>query len=94
MFGAGEGANYRFVGHGGEFHSTIGVVQLSYGMIGTLMFILLICISLKTHNFKWWFIIASILTYGLSHNGSRNSMFWILLVLMSYFYEVNDDIKT
>lgn len=81
IFGAGEGAYERFNNVTYEFHSTLGTVQVSYGIIGLLQFLFLLYYVLRRNGFKGWYILACLLIYGLAHNGLRNSMFWMLLSL-------------
>jgi hypothetical protein len=40
-------------------------------------------IALYKDAFQSWYIIAFIMAYGLTHNGIRNSFFWILLALIA-----------
>jgi hypothetical protein len=87
IFGAGEGNYYRlstlFHSFSGEFHSTLGNIQVSYGIIGLLLFLTFMGIALYKDAFQSWYIIAFIMAYGLTHNGIRNSFFWILLALIA-----------
>lgn len=83
LFGAGEGEYSRFNNYNMEFHSTLGNILVSYGLIGLSLFISIIIISIKNDGFYTWYIIFFILIYGLTHNGVRNSMFWMLLALYS-----------
>lgn len=84
--GAGEGYYARF-NDTKEFHSILGNIQVSYGMIGTLLFLAFLLIAIKKDPYRSGYILFFILLYGLSHNGIRNTMFWILLALMAYGYE-------
>lgn len=81
VFGAGEGAYERFDNATYEFHSTLGTVQVSYGIVGLLQFLFIIFYVIRKNGFKGWYILACLLIYGLAHNGLRNSMFWMLLSL-------------
>lgn len=82
IFGSGEGLYSRFGIQNMELHSTLGNLQVSYGVVGLFLFLLLIYISLKSSGYHSWYIILTIFAYGLTHNGIRNSMLWILLVLI------------
>lgn len=93
IFGAGEGEYQRFTGHGGELHSTIGTIQASYGLVGSMIFFFIIISSTKSGFYKKNYIIFSILLYGLSHNGLRDSMFWILLSIMACSSEFDEKEK-
>jgi len=96
IFGAGEGEWQRFDSTSkfhstSEFHSTIGNIQVSYGIIGSLLFFLMIYYALKNDRFMSWYLIIAILFYGLTHNGIRISLFWILLALMACGHNVIND---
>lgn len=82
IFGSGEGELSRFESTGMEFHSTLGNIQVSYGIIGLLLFLRILYLSLKNDSFRSWYIIVFIMIYGLTHNGIRNTMLWILLSLL------------
>lgn len=82
IFGAGEGEYSRFRNQSMEFHSTLGNIQVSYGLIGMILFLRLLFIALKNDGYKNWYVLLFILVYGLTHNGIRNSLFWIILALM------------
>lgn len=89
FLGAGEGAQYRFASLGLELHSTLGTIQFSYGIVGTILFMSVLFSSLYRDKFQYWYIIMAILIYGLSHNGLRNSIFWILLGLLIGYENLN-----
>lgn len=98
ILGAGEGGYYRFRSlvdsFHGEFHSTLGNIQVSYGIIGLSLFLVFMGIALYKDDFQSWYIIAFIMAYGLTHNGIRNSFFWILLAMIAtnkYTYVPSDD---
>lgn len=84
LFGAGEGEYKRFRGliEGSEFHSTLGNIQVSYGVIGLFLFLMFISSVVNINIKSSWYIILFILMYGLTHNGIRNTLFWILLALI------------
>ncbi len=93
IFGAGEGGYYRFYFKPMEFHSTLGNLQVSYGIIGLLLFWSILFMVLKKNMYKSWYIIIFILVYGLTHNGIRNSLFWILLSVIAMSTFRQDNIK-
>jgi hypothetical protein len=94
LFGSGEGVYERFTLRR-EFHSTLGNIQLSYGIVGFILFLLILIKSLKSDKFRSWYLIFAILMYGYSHNGIRNTFFWILLALIYYqpYYQTSN-VKT
>lgn len=83
IFGAGEGEYLKRFGTRLEFHSTLGNIQVSYGIMGSFLFLLFLYFALKNSGSGFWYIIFSILMYGLTHNGIRNGLFWILLALIN-----------
>lgn len=82
--GAGEGAYWRFDATN-ELHSTLGNVQVSYGLIGTVLFGIMLYSVLRGASTKYAYVIAAVLAYGLAHNGLRNTVFWILLAVLASF---------
>lgn len=79
-FGAGEGAYFRF-GSGVEFHSTLGNLQVSYGIVGLGMFLALLYIAMKRSRWQAAYLVFWILFYGLTHNGIRSTFLWIIIGL-------------
>jgi len=84
VFGAGEGGFNRFGGFlgGSEMHSTIGNIQVSYGLIGTILFSSFLGYIFIKDKFKNSYVIIFVLIYGLTHNGIRNTLFWIILAII------------
>jgi len=82
-FGAGEGAYERFVAlPGKELHSTFGNVLMSYGLVGLG---LLCAFYWQIVRFCGWYALIDMLpiwVYGLTHNGIRQSEYWIIPALM------------
>lgn len=85
IFGAGEGEYVRF-GYNMEFHSTLGNILMSYGIIGLFLYLSSIVFAAKTNRWKNAYIIFFILLYGLTHNGIRNTLFWMLVALINGAY--------
>ena len=81
IFGAGEGALERFNTHI-EIHSTIGTVLFSYGIIGFTIFAFIIILVMWKQTFANNSLIISVLAYGLTHQGLRQTLFWILLSML------------
>lgn len=82
VFGAGEGVYSRF-GSNTELHSTLGNVLMSYGVIGLDIFLILIFIVFKQNRWQDLYLLLFIMVYGLTHNGIRNTLFWILISLIN-----------
>lgn len=81
VFGAGEGENNRFGKFNKEFHSTLGNIQVSYGIIGTVLFLAFVLTGVKRDRYRSWALLLGIMLYGLTHNAIRDSMFWMFLAL-------------
>lgn len=89
--GAGEGGFGRFGGHANEVHSTLGNIQLSYGLIGVVLFAAIMIFVLRSGNFRNSYVLLAVLMYGFAHNGIRNTLFWMLLVLLALPQSAVDD---
>jgi hypothetical protein len=87
LLGAGEGKFDRFNHQKMEFHSTLGNIQVSYGLVGTSLFLYFMLLGLRNDMYRSWYILLSIMVYGLTHNGIRNSMLWILLAFFNTGYQ-------
>lgn len=80
-FGLGTQGVDFIVGH--EVHSTLGSVVNNYGFIGLFIFIFLLCIWLYRLKCAYGFaglicIAGPAMLYGITHNGTRFTIFWIL----------------
>ncbi|GHU66213.1 hypothetical protein FACS1894184_03650 [Clostridia bacterium] len=91
LLGAGEGEYLSRFGVRKEIHSTLGNAIFSYGSIGLISYVFFMISPIK-HNNKFIYLIIGIVVYGLTHNGSRNSLFYIFISLL-YYANVNDDIE-
>ncbi|MEK2534203.1 O-antigen ligase family protein [Tetragenococcus halophilus] len=89
--GAGEGAYYRFKNNF-ELHSTLGNLLISYGIVGLSLFVLMVLFALRNDRFRSTYIVLFLMVYGLTHNGIRNSLLWILLALIASYTikEINE----
>ena len=85
LFGIGESreANLQRFGLTLEVHSTFLQMFLGYGLIGFLAFILLILLFLSGQTALMVWVSLAVLSYGLTHNGIRFSMFWVYLGFVS-----------
>jgi hypothetical protein len=83
-FGAGEGAFDRLAldGRAKEFHSTIGNLVMSYGVIGLAAFVGLLFVVFHRSPLRNLLYLLPILLYGVTHMGLRFSMFWVFLGLV------------
>ncbi len=85
LTGVGEGAFGRFsIMTGNETHSSFATIIVSYGVIGLLLYIILFW-KFANRNRKSFFRLiltfSGTFVYWLSHNGLRNSLFWMLLIV-------------
>jgi len=84
LMGLGSSAVREIVGH--EVHSTIFSFFASYGVLGGLIFLSFILLWLNRIYMKYK-LIGLILVglpvflFGITHNGSRFTIFWVLLAL-------------
>ncbi|RWO52433.1 O-antigen ligase family protein [Mesorhizobium sp.] len=81
FFGAGEGAYERFVDTGPalELHSTFASILMSYGLVGVVLFLLLIMQVFKGTLWRHTLYFLPAVLYGLTHNGIRFSWLWVVL---------------
>jgi len=82
IFGLDSTEVQNIVGH--EVHSTIFSVFNTYGLIGLALFLIFLglwCLRLyKNFGFNaFLYIAAPPMLYGITHNGTRFTIFWILL---------------
>lgn len=83
-FGSGQGSYGRFFKlseHIIEIHSSIGTILFSYGLIGLALFCLMIISMTTWKNFLIYLL--PLFLYGLTHNGLKETNFWLLLGLFS-----------
>lgn len=85
LWGKGEGAYYRFNSlRNAEAHSTFVSLYVSYGLIGFLgyMYLFFKAIYRKNESLRNFAILSGPFVYQLTHNGIRNTLFWLLIVLV------------
>lgn len=84
ILGAGEGALYRFGAESGlELHSTFGAVFFSYGIVGLLLFGLLLWQLLSASNWPTILYLLPAFLYGTTHQGLRFSFLWVLFAVIA-----------
>jgi hypothetical protein len=86
VLGAGEGAYNRFretsaIG-AHELHSSIATLFFSYGLVGTLLFAAFMWAVMSRAGLQAWIIVATGFAYGMTHQGLRFRMLWLLLALV------------
>jgi len=86
LFGAGEGLFERFNSQlaGVEIHSTYGSLLFSYGIIGALFFALFLIRVFRENFLSNLYVLLGFSLYGLTHNGIRNTLLWILFTLLIF----------
>lgn len=85
LWGVGEGAYDRFtVMQGKESHSSYVTLLVSYGLIGAVGYFVffLQCVWHRGQRMKNLFLISGVLLYGVTHNGLRNTLLWMLLAVL------------
>jgi len=76
LFGAGEMS-------GQELHSSLGTIVYSYGIIGTVLFVLMLWRVMGSRiSYASAYLIPPLL-YGLTHQGIRFSIFWVFLAVLT-----------
>ena len=85
VLGAGQGAYERFRGWrmGIEFHSTLGSLLFSYGIVGLGLFGAFLWKILQSAGpYRFSFLVPAFL-YGVTHQGLRFSVFWALFAMVA-----------
>lgn len=85
FWGMGEGAFDRFQTlRGLEVHSTYASILVSYGIWGTLLFVVCLkkIIIIPGYVKRNLCCLTGIAMYSLTHNGIRNTLIWILFAVM------------
>ena len=82
FFGAGEYGLERF-GSEVEIHSTLGTILFSYGVIGAALFFRILWRLYRMADLRLFFYLAPAFTYGLTHQGLRFSLLWVLFAVIA-----------
>lgn len=93
IFGAGEGMYQRFDSIPGEMHSTFGNFIFSYGIIGFFMLSFMIFLLIRKSVVSVYYPLFFLLMYGITHNGIRQSMLWIIISIIFTISVMKDDTK-
>lgn len=81
ILGAGEGLMVQRFGRG-EIHSTLMAFFFNYGILSLFFLILLFLFLIRKPTLISLAVLLSIHFYGLSHNGIRQPIFWLLHVIV------------
>lgn len=81
IFGAGEGAFYRFGIGTQELHSGLATILFCYGITGSLVF--LCFVALVFYKQPWYFsaLLFLVFLFGIPHQNIRFTYFWIFLAI-------------
>jgi len=86
VFGYGEGF-YNML-YGNEVHSTLANVLTSFGIVGFLLFLAMLLHVVQFRILSQHFgLVSLVLAYGLTHNGLRNTLFWVFLAIIAWSAE-------
>lgn len=58
--------------------------HFSYGVFSFITMIIIIYRTIRKNKFENWYVILAIMLYGLTHNGIRQSLFWILITIQLF----------
>jgi hypothetical protein len=83
LFGAGEYGLIRFPGEVHELHSTLGTLVFSYGVIGSLLFSVILFRVLSRAGIYNFLYLVPALVYGITHQGLRFSLLWVLFAVLA-----------
>jgi hypothetical protein len=82
-FGAGEGGFERLTQdaekQGKEFHSTLGTILMSYGLVGLVSFGLLLFVIFARAPLASIAYLGPVMLFSITHVGIRFSIFWVFL---------------
>lgn len=91
--GAGEGGFERFVKPGEptrEFHSSVGTVVFSYGIVGIVLFSLFFVRVVRRAPTRLAVMLVPPLMYTVAHQGLRFTMFWVVLAAFVVLKQMPD----
>ena len=90
-FGAGEGAYDRFketsaIGSH-ELHSSMATLFFCYGVLGTVIFLAFMWRIMWGAGLRAWVVVGAALAYGMTHQGLRFRLMWVMLGMVSALRE-------
>jgi fatty acid desaturase len=93
VLGSGEGAYNRFketsaIGSH-ELHSSMATLFFCYGVIGTVLFALFLWRTIAGSGLRAWVIVGAGLAYGMTHQGLRFRLLWLLLGMVCTLRELD-----
>jgi len=83
VYGSGEGGFKRFkettlIG-AHEIHSSVGTLFFCYGFTGAIIFGIFVIVALRGSEFRVWLLVMPAFAYGMTHQGLRSTLLWVLL---------------
>jgi len=92
VLGAGEGAYHRFkevsaIGSH-ELHSSMATLFFCYGIVGVLLFALFLWGTMSGAGLRAWIIVGASFAYGMTHQGLRFRLLWLLLGMVCALREL------
>ena len=90
--GAGEGAYHRFkdvsaIGSH-ELHSSMATLFFCYGVVGVLLFAMFLWGTMSGSGLRAWIIVGASFAYGMTHQGLRFRLLWLLLGMVCSLREL------
>ena len=82
LIGAGKGDLGRFSDRTNEIHNTYVDLYFSFGVMGILLFAVILILIARGIDVAQAMIVIGVLTYGLSHVGYRTPAFWVFLAVL------------
>lgn len=79
LYGAGEGAFYRFGIGAQEIHSGLGTLLFSYGITGFIFFLMFIYAVFYNVPKQYYLLLLVVFLFGIPHQNVRFTYFWIFL---------------
>jgi len=97
-FGSGEGGYDRFadttlIGDH-ELHSSLGTLFFCYGLAGTLLFGAFLAAIVRGLGLRNTFLMLPALAYGMTHQGLRFTLLWVLLAMLIALKDIELQRKT
>lgn len=93
IFGAGEGKyiRYEFTSRikAHELHSSIGTLIFCYGIVGTVLFFNFLYQVARGGNFRRFLLLIPPASYGLTHQGLRFTLLWIMLAIVVMLNDID-----
>lgn len=94
VLGAGEGRYARFASTTAigthELHSSIGTLVFCYGVVGLSLFLAFLAKVVSGSGLRRTLLLLPPAAYGLTHQGLRFTMFWVLLAIVVMLNDLDE----